>query len=669
MLHASRPLAAATAALLLSTLGAGVARASEHPDDVTAATRAALDPALVAGRGADLGMTELEAEDATTDGTVLGAGKTDQQRRHAYTLTAEASGRDAVQLHRGQEVEFVLPRRANAITVRYSIPDAPAGGGIDSPLRVTVNGGDEHVMTLTSRYSWVYGMYPFSNDPQVDPNPGWWKPEPDPVVKPFRPNHFYDEQRLLLGGTYGKGDRLRLTVPLDAAAETTTIDLVDTERVDGPATQGSRHVPVTRFGADPTGVRDSSAAFDAAIAYVHAHGGKVWIPAGRFLVTRHIVVDDVTVEGAGSWWSIVYGPVTPRATPAADGSTHDSPGFYGRSAAEGGSHHVSLRDFAIEGDVRERIDVDQVNAIGGALGGGSLVEGMYLHHTKVGLWLDGPFDGLTVRDNVITDQLADGINLHSGITHVRVTDNLVRGTGDDAIALWSENLHGASGRAADEDAYDIVDHNTVQSPVLANGIAVYGGRDDTISDNLVADPVREGSALHAGTRFGSTGFDGTLTFTRNTTVRAGTHDLNWDIGLGAIWIYALEGSISTPIVISDSDFLDVTENAFMVVADWPVKDLYSITGVQVRHVRIDGTGTNVISARAAGSATFEDVDARGVGQPFDDDCGTFHFTGTPEFSIVRIGDSNDGGWYAAGSWCDDRPPVVEPPAPSPWAQP
>ena len=98
---------------------------------VPAATRAALDPSLVAGRGADPGFVEQEAEHAATDGTVIGPGTA------AYTLPAEASGRSAVTLAPGQYVEFTLPSAANAITVRYSIPDAPAGGGITSPLDVT----------------------------------------------------------------------------------------------------------------------------------------------------------------------------------------------------------------------------------------------------------------------------------------------------------------------------------------------------------------------------------------------------------------------------------------------------------------------------------------------------------------------------------------------------
>lgn len=197
---------------------------------------------------------------------------------------------------------------------------APAGL---APLDVTVNGKRRQTMTLTSEYAWLYGMYPFSNDPDVDPNP-----EPDPVPKPFRPNHFYDEQRLLLGKTYQAGDVVRLAVPEGATADTTTVDLLDYELVDKPGHKPHRAVSVVRFGADAHGVRDSSDAFDRAIAYARRAGVEVWIPAGRFKITRHIVVNEVTVRGSGNWHTVVFGPVTRRSSPAEDGSVHDAPGFY-----------------------------------------------------------------------------------------------------------------------------------------------------------------------------------------------------------------------------------------------------------------------------------------------------------------------------------------------------
>ena len=491
-----------------------------------AVTRAALDPALTEGRGADVGFLEQEAEHATTDGTVIGPG------RAAYTLPSEASGRMAVRLAPGQSVDFVLPAAANAITVRYSIPDAPSGGGITAPLDVIAGDDDRRRMTLTSEYAWLYNQYPFTNDPDADLlHPDWWITEcqcvpaattPAPVIeKPFRPTHFYDEQRLMLRHRHAAGTRIRLAVPATSTAEWTVIDLLDSELVPKPA-KDPHAVSVVRFGADKTGRRDSAAAFEAAIAFARAHGRRVHIPEGTFQVNRHIVVDDVTITGAGSWYSIVRGEEVALDEPLPDGSVHTGVGFYGKPAAEGGSSDVHLSGFAIEGDVRERIDLDQVNGIGGALSD-STIDGLYIHHTKVGIWLDGPMDDVRITDTVITDQIADGVNFHTGVTDSVVENTFVRNSGDDALAMWSEDVANARNAFV---------RNTVQSPVLANGIAIYGGTDTTIEGNLVADPVREGSGIHLGSRFGAEPFTGHQWITGNTTVRAGVYDLNWNIGLG-----------------------------------------------------------------------------------------------------------------------------------------
>jgi hypothetical protein len=670
----TKHLAAAAAALLgLSTLIAATPAGADPAAPASApanTTRAGLDPALTARRGADLGFVEQEAENAVTDGTVIGPG-TD-----AYTLAAEASGRSAVTLQPGQYVEFTLPKAANAITVRYSIPDAPAGGGTTAPLDVTVNGHDHRGMTLTSQYAWLYNEYPFTNDPTAGPlHPDWWTTEcgcvpnqttPAPVFPtPFRPNHFYDEQRLLLGRTYQAGDVIRLAVPKNAAAVPTTIDLMDSQQVAPPKVD-LRAVNVLFFGADPTGRRDSADAIDRAIAFAQKFHLPVYVPPGTFQVNRHIIVDNVTIEGAGSWYTVFQGHQVTLATPAPDGSVHTGVGFYGKDASAGGSHNVHLSDFAIEGDVRERIDTDQVNGIGGALSD-STIDGLYIHHTKVGMWFDGPMDNLQIQNNQIADQIADGINFHTGVTHSVVRNNFIRNTGDDGLAMWSEKT---------ADADDTFDHNTVQTPVLANGIALYGGTDLTVSDNLVADPIREGSAIQIGTRFGAVPFSGTINIADNTTVRAGTFELNWKIGLGAIWIYALEHSIDANIQVTGDNFLDNTYNAIMMVSDFSVKDLYSITNAHFSDIKVDGTGTDVVSARAAGNATFQNVQARNVGAVGVNNCGSFHFTPAgSEFTLTDLGGNTGGG--TTGPWlapwelpntitCNDRPAVVPPPAPTPW---
>jgi Alpha-1,3-glucanase catalytic domain D2 len=238
------------------------------------------------------------------------------------------------------------------------------------------------------------------------------------------------------------------------------------------------------------------------------------------------------------------------------------------------------------------------------------------------------------------DQVADALNLRRGISNVRVTNNFMRNLGDDGLAMWSH---------FDQDHDNLYDHNTVIAPVLANGIAIYGGRDNTVSDNLVADTVREGGGLHAGWRHGSTRFDGTLTFARNTTVRAGVLDLNWNFGVGAIWFYSLEGVMDARIVVRDSSFLDSTYSAIMAVKGYPTAN--SVSNLVFDNICIDGAGTYALQIQVAGSATFSNVDARNLGV-----AGTWR--GDP-FDIVDAG--GNSGWQNDIHWnwpMDDPRPVA-----------
>lgn len=582
-------------------------------------TVAALDPALTAGRGATVPFAEQEAENAAYTGELIGPD------RRAYTLPSEASGRKAVRLDTpGEYVEFTLTRPANALTVRYAIPDAPTGGGITGPLDVLLNGKHRHTITLTSEFSWLYSTYPFSNDPNAEPPPDWWIPEPRPVTKPFRPHHFYAEQRLLLGRDLQRGDKVRFRMP--AGLPWIVLDVADFEQVGKPKHKPHGALSVVDFGADRTGRRDAADAIDRTIRIAKLLNRPVFIPEGRYQVNRHIIVDDITITGAGNWHTIVTG---------------DGVGFYGKWTEDGGSRNVHLSDFAIVGNVRDRQDHLQLNGIGGALNDSS-VQRLFIQRTKVGMWFDGPFSGLLVKDNVIVDQIADALNLRRGISNTRVTNNFARNLGDDGLAMWSH---------LDQDHGNTFDHNTVIAPVLANGIAIYGGRDNTVSDNLVADTVREGGGLHAGWRHGSTRFDGTLTFARNTTVRAGVLDMNWNFGVGAIWFYSLEGDMNARIVVRDSSLLDSTYSAIMAVKGYPTG--YSVSNVEFDNLCIDGAGTYALQLQVVGGATFSNVDARNLGVG-----GTWR--GDP-FDITDAG--GNSGWQNDIRWnwpMDEPRPVAAP---------
>ncbi|MEI9960125.1 MAG: hypothetical protein WDM76_03030 [Limisphaerales bacterium] len=113
-------------------------------------------------RGADISWMTYEAENMTTTGVKLGP------KYDSYLVETESSEQKCVRLATvGQYVEFTAKAAANAIVVRYSLPDSPSGGGIDSTLSLYVNGKLVKKLPITSKYSWLYGKYPFANNPKA----------------------------------------------------------------------------------------------------------------------------------------------------------------------------------------------------------------------------------------------------------------------------------------------------------------------------------------------------------------------------------------------------------------------------------------------------------------------------------------------------------------------
>src|SRR6267378_5777836 len=99
-----------------------------------------------------------EAEDMATTGTLLGP------QYGPHLVASEASGRKCVRLNAvGDYVQFSAASAGNAIVVRYSVPDTPDGSGTNYTLSLYTNGTFAAKLSLMSRYSWLYGAYPFTN--------------------------------------------------------------------------------------------------------------------------------------------------------------------------------------------------------------------------------------------------------------------------------------------------------------------------------------------------------------------------------------------------------------------------------------------------------------------------------------------------------------------------
>ncbi|MGW3145286.1 discoidin domain-containing protein [Streptomyces sp. NPDC001177] len=546
----------------------------------------ALAPAAHAAAGAALPFTSVEAESATTNGTKIGPDYTQG------TLASEASGRQAVRLGSGQRVEFTVPRAANAVNVGYSVPDGQSG-----TLDVYVNGTKlAKSLPVTSKYSYI--------------DTGW--------IPGARTHHFFDNARLLLGRDVQAGDR----IALQSTGTQVTVDVADFEQVAGTASQPAGSVSVTSKGADPSGQGDSTQAFRDAIAA--AQGGVVWIPPGDYRLTSSLSgVQNVTLQGAGNWYSVVH---TSR--------------FIDQSSSSG---NVRIKDFAVIGEVTERVDSNPDNFVNGALGPGSSVSGMWLQHLKVGLWLMGNNDNLVVENNRILDTTADGLNLNGTARGVRVRNNFLRNQGDDSLAMWS--LYAP-------DTNSSFENNTISQPNLANGIAIYGGTDIAVRNNLISDTNALGSGIAISNQKFLDPFHplaGTITVDGNTLIRTGAMNPNWNHPMGALRVDSYDSAVNATVSITNTTITDSPYSAFEFVSGGG-------QGYPVRNVTVDGatvrnTGTVVVQAEAQGAATFRNVTATGVGAAGVYNCPYPASSGS--FTLADGG--GNSGWSSTWSDCSTWP--------------
>jgi hypothetical protein len=523
-----------------------------------------LPPALAAAAEAGWPVPALpwatyEAEHATTSGTVLGPDYTGQ------TPAREASGRRCVRLsNHGEYLEFAAKADADGIVLRYSIPDSADGVGSDATLGLYINGERRTKLPLTSRYSHLYGEYPFNNKPSSGSHRNFW-----------------DELRLM-PGPIRAGDVIRLQKDADDAAAEYLIDLIDLEPVPAPLAKPDNALSVTEFGATADDQSDDRAAFLAAVAAAKEQKKAVWIPAGRFVMKGAITVSDVVIRGAGMWHSTLIG---------VDDYTPEN-----RVAMYGNGSNVTLADFAIIGKLNYRNDSEPNDGIGESCGTGSTLRNIWVEHTKAGAWIVNS-DGLVVEGCRFRNNIADGINLCVGMRNTVVRNCTARGTGDDCFAMWpavyakSTYPHGSNRFV----------NCTAQLPFLAQAFSIYGGEGNIVEDCEVID-IPYGAGLYASTTFPTEfGFRGTTTYRRVRITRAGGSD-------GAI------GTVANLIDLAGLRFEDIE------VVDSPTDGIKftSIKGRVLRDAAFDririvnpgtgGAGHGVVEAQdAVGSVSISNV--------------------------------------------------------------
>jgi hypothetical protein len=530
----------------------------------------------LAARGATLPYQEFEAEDGVTNTTVSAANRT------YLTLESESSGRRFVGLSAsGNYVEWVAKKAANALVMRYNMPDAPAGGGANATLSLYINGVKAKSLALSSRYAWNYGDYPFTDNPADG-----------------KGHHFFDESRFA-GLDIPAGATVRLQKDAGDTAAYYNIDLIDLEKVDAPYTMPANFVDLTTYGAVADDNVDDMTALVSAIAAAKSLGKGVWIPAGTFILSGRPDVSGVHIRGAGVWYTELHG-------------------INGKGGFRGQGNNVTIADMMLSSDSVVRKDALDNPGFEGNFGSGSLIQNVWIEHMKVGMWLAN-CNGLLVVNGRVRDTWADGINFAGGMTKSTVSQFNFRNTGDDSMAMWS------TGTA---DVNNTFRYNTAQLPMLANTFALYGGQDNKIFDSIGSDTVLSASGIQMSTRFSSTSFGGTTEARRNTLNRTGGFDPAWNTTFGGLWIYAEGQTISSPMIIDSVDINDSTYDGILLSYNQKISNL------TMNNVNVNGAGKYGIEISAmTGSGTFSNLVVKDALLG-----GINNFTG---FTITR-GDGNIG---------------------------
>jgi len=542
---------------------------------------------VIAAPGADLPWTTYEAEAMTGTGTVLGPAY------EPYRVETEASGQKCVRLAAaGEFVEFTAAAKAGALVLRYSLPDAPQGGGVDGALDLLINGKTVRTLALTSRYTHLYGAYPFSNDPSQG-----------------KPRNFYDELRVRdLAVAPGDVIRLRRTA---ADAPACIVDLVDLEDVPPPLAAPAGALSVLDFGAGGRGTTDDTEALRACLAAARRQGRTVWVPAGDYRLTGDILLaSGDSIRGAGLWHTTFVGDED----------------LYGRADRRVrfklAGRRIHLADFAIVGKLNYRDDHEPNDGIVGAGCAESSVSRVWVEHTKVGAWI---YNGasLLIDGCRFRNLLADGVNLCVGTRGTVVQNCTARGTGDDCFAIWpapSDQGFVEQVRPGD----NVIRRCTGQLTFLANGAAVYGGESNRVEDCLFTD-ISTGCGILISSTFPTSdearkidnNFSGTTVVRDCALIRCGGYDHSWT-WRGSFQICMDRRSIAG-LAVSRVTIRDSFSDGLTVVGPGSRKGEGTLSDARLEQVRIDRVGLGHPSAQglwiredAVGSLTLSDSEIAGV---------------------------------------------------------
>ena len=430
--------------------------------------------------GAKLGYTTYEAEQGELkNGIVKNAPSSEAE----HATAREASGQAYVDLPTNASVSFIAQADANAVTVRYTVPDGESG-----KVEVKVNNTVIGTLDLSSKSNWQY-LDNYTYHPNDD-----IKVHDTPAADRLARFQFDEVSQLFKDAHINKGDTVTIT-NLDSTP--VGIDLIDLEKAPDAIRQPENSVSITDFGAVANDGSDDYQAFMAAIESAKASKKSVYIPEGQFDFSRPIslyVPDGIKITGAGQWHTKLHFLNTEAAK-------YDDKGYAsggGGITFEPGSKDIDLGNLSMDSNLNSRHD-EKANykGISGTLGTGSSIHDIKIEHFEAGVWIgdyskNKPLnytDGLTISNATIRNNFADGVNFAQGTSNSTVINSNIRGNGDDGLATWSSHHENTNAHVAENNRFL---NNTVELGWRAAGIGIFGGKGHEVANNLIKDNANWG---------------------------------------------------------------------------------------------------------------------------------------------------------------------------------
>jgi hypothetical protein len=326
----------------------------------------------------------------------------------------------------------------------------------------------------------------------------------------------------------------------DPASTVTSAGGVVSHPIDNTYKLSAQWVDVRKYGADPTGVADSTTSIQSALDL----SGVIYLPKGTYKISSDLTYKSNTVIRGDGYNLTIIRNTTGRTDTKTIlrpylGSGSDNVYITGITFDQNGSSYSdSASDMSVSVDNCSDVTLSNVK---------------FKDSITMGLWVGNNVSKLKIFNSIVDTSRGGGISLFGDISDIIVSGNYFYSCKDDALAF--QDLAGATfGPRNIVVSSNIFSNNNSRNSLdsTPHGILIYGGKLVTITGNVIDNTVSDGIAVIQGQTFRSSG----VNITGNVISNAGnTSDNVSGVPRNGIRIYN-----SDNVVISGNSVLDAKNN-------------------------------------------------------------------------------------------------------------